>query len=311
MDPLQVVPLFVRVVETGNFTKAAKQVGVTPSAASRRVAQLEDHLGVRLFHRTTRQMRLTEDGRAFYDRCARIVSDFDEAIDGLSHARTEARGVLRVDVPRAFGALIVAPALPALLRRHPALQVDLTLRDHLVDPVAEGIDLLLRIGEPRESSLVMRRLGTARQILCASPQYLRKHGTPKSVGELEKHARLGFLRHGLPTAWRFRGDDGGETSVIPNGPLNMGDGELLCDAAVAGLGLVWLIDFIVEGALAEGRLVPLLDDRALVTRPVAALYPPNRHLSPKVRVFMDFFVELFELRERKTSRPPVKPRKRG
>jgi LysR family transcriptional regulator, regulator for bpeEF and oprC len=293
MDPLQIAPLFVRVVEAGNFTRAAKQMGITPSAASRRVAQLEDQLGVRLFHRTTRQMRLTEDGRAFYERCARIVTEFDEAIDGLSHARAEARGLLRVDAPRALGALVIAPALPTFLARHPSLHVDLTLRDHLVDPVVEGIDILVRIGEPRESSLTRRKLGEARQTLCGAPAYLKKRGKPRSAADLEKHARLGFLRHGRPTSWRFRGDDGAVVVMPVNGPVNLDDGELLRDAAIAGVGLVWLLDFIVAKPIAEGALVPLLDDRGIVTRPISALYPPNRHLSPKVRVFVDYLIEIF------------------
>src|SRR4051812_10272282 len=183
-------------VETGSFAAAARRLGVTPSAVSRRVALLESELGVQLLARTTRSLRLTEDGLAFHERCTRILDELKEARDAIARVRGKPAGLLRVDAPIALGRSVLAPKLPAFLERYPEIRLDLTLRDQLVDPTAEGLDVLVRIGLPRDSTLISRRLGESRLLTCASPAYLRKHGKPRHPRDLAHHQCLGFLHEG-------------------------------------------------------------------------------------------------------------------
>ncbi|WP_338867706.1 LysR family transcriptional regulator [Myxococcus stipitatus] len=292
MHSLANIDAFVRAVEEGDFTRAAKKLNLTASAVSRRIARLEEELGVKLFQRTTRALRLTEDGRDFHARCQRILADLDDAKESLSHSREHPSGRLRVEAPQVIGQLVLAPALPRFLARHPDLELHLTLRDTVVDPVTEGADVLLRVGRLGDSGLVARKLGTTRMVACASPDYLARRGTPTTPSDLASHDCLGFLREGGSSDWLLR--EGDETvRVTPHGSLHVNHGATLRDAALLGLGIAWLFDFMVARELAAGALVSVLEPCSRESRPIHALHPPNRHLPSRVRVFLDFVATLF------------------
>jgi DNA-binding transcriptional LysR family regulator len=291
MSILDGIELFTATVEAGSFAAAARKLRLTPSAVSRRVAALEAELGVPLLTRTTRSLTMTNDGRAFHAHCLRIVEELGEARQALARATTRPAGVLRVDAPVALGRTVVAPALPAFLRRYPDLRLDLTLRDGFIDPVAEGVDVAIRIGRRGESSLVMRRLGESRLRIVGAPAYLRKHGTPRRPEDVTEHRCLGYLREWAPAAFKFGVGARVEVAEI-DGPFHTNDAEVLRSAAVAGLGLVVLFDFLARDAIAEGKLVPVLDEFQSWPWPIHALYPRNRHLLPKVSVFIDFVARL-------------------
>ncbi|WP_437321618.1 LysR family transcriptional regulator [Sorangium sp. So ce385] len=297
MDTLTSIEFFVTTVQAGSFAAGAKRLGVTASAVSRRIARLEDELGVQLLARTTRSLRLTEDGAAFLDRGARIVEEYRAATETLKGARTAPAGALRVDAAVVLGRTLLGPKIPDFLRRYPRIRLELTLRDQYIDPVAEGVDVTLRIGELGDSSLVARRLGEIRTLICGSPAYFRRHGRPKRLEDLARHACLGFLRDGRPTPYRFA-DGRLPPAAAVEARFNTNDADLLLHGAIAGLGLLYSFDFHVEGAIARGELeaAPLRDPS--LTYPVHALYPRSRHLLPRARVFVDFLVELFEARRK-------------
>ena len=282
----------VLAVETGSFAAAARRLGVTPSAVSRSVAQLERQLGVALLARTTRSLRLTHDGQAFHDRCVRALQELDEACDALAHAKRRPSGLLRVETASHLGRAIVGPSLPRFLDRHPDVRVHLVLRDQLVDPVVEGVDVMVRIGPLADSSLIARKLGASRIVRCASPAYLKKHGRPKTPADLARHQCLGYLDEGRPRPFAFAGEAGTFTQEI-SGPCHVNDGEVLRQLAIAGRGIVSLFDFLARDALAAGTLVPVLEEAGSAVWPIHALYPPNRHLLPKVRVFVDHLARVF------------------
>jgi LysR family transcriptional regulator for bpeEF and oprC len=304
MGQLEAIEYFVRTVEAGSFAAAARRLKVTPSAVSRKVARLERELGVPLLARTTRSLSLTHDGEAFHARCQRIVEELTEARDALARVRKKPSGLLRVDAPLTLGRVVLAPGLTEFFKRYPDIEVALTLRDALVDPFVEGIDVLVRIGPLRDSPLIARRLGESRVVLCGSPAYLRKHGTPKTPADLARHECLAYLGPEGPRSWRFfSGDRLFETS--PKGTLQVNDADVLALHARAGRGLVFLFDFLIADDLAQGKLVTLLDDYAAPAWPIHALYPKNRQLVPKVSVFLDFLSELFR------QKPPFRARPRA
>ncbi|WP_394827677.1 LysR substrate-binding domain-containing protein [Pendulispora albinea] len=292
MSALAGIEFFTTTVEAGSFASAARRLGVTASAVSRRVAQLERELGVSLLARTTRSLSLTNDGRAFYERCVRILEELREAHDAIARASKKPSGLLRVDAALSPGRNMLVPRLPEFLDRYPEIKLALTLRDQFVDAAAEGIDVLLRIGPLTDSSLIARHLGDARVYVCGSPAYLKKRGRPKTPLDLAKHDCLGYLREGRPDAWRFQ-TEGGIIAVDIAGPYHANDAATLCDGAIAGKGLIALFEYTVDEALAKGQLVRVLEEHTLPSWPVHALYPKNRHLLPKVRVFIDFLATLF------------------
>ena len=303
MAMLDGIELFTVAVDAGSFSAAARRLGVTPSAVSRRVAALEAELGVQLLARTTRSLRLTEDGLAFHERCARILEELGEARDAIARVQKAPAGLLRVDAPVALGRFRLVAKLPSFLDRYPDVQVHLTLRDQLVDPVAEGLDVLVRIGPLRDSTLIARRVGESQLVTCASPAYLAKHGVPVRPRDLARHACLGYLREGRPAPIEFVTARGNEPSTVTSveiaGPCHANDSDVLMQLALAGKGIAHLFDFHVEPYLASGALVPVLAAHPLRAWPIHALYPKNRHLLPKVRVFLDFLGSLCT----KTGRP--------
>ncbi|WP_437993908.1 LysR family transcriptional regulator [Sorangium sp. So ce145] len=303
MISLAAIELLVATVETGSFSGAARRLGVTPSAVSRRVMRLEQELGVALLARTTRSLRLTDDGQAFYARCVRIVEELGEATEAIARASKKPVGLLRVDAPVALGRDVIAPSLPRFAARYPDVRINLTLRDQHVDPVAEGLDLLVRIGPLGDSSLVARRLGASRLVHCAAPSYIARRGAPATPADLAGHDCVGYLRDGRPTGFRFLTGDGDAVLEVPiSGPFHANDVDVLRHLAIAGSGIIAMFDFLAKDALAEGTLVTVLDEFPTTTWPIHALYPKNRHLLPKVRVFVDFLAEIFA---------PPSPERRG
>ena len=293
---------FVRAVERGGFSAAARDLGLTPSAVSKLVTRLEDRLGVRLLNRTTRSLALTAEGEAFFQRSQRILADIAEAEEEVGRTRAQPRGLLRVNVGTAFGMHQLVPALPDFLARYPEIQVELTLTDRLVDLVEEGADVGLRMGTLPDSSLVARRIVDVERVICASPAYLRRHGTPKKPGDLRNHNCLNMANAPALRRWPFEGRDGVE-HVEVSGNLTATSADALLALASRGLGVIRLTDVIVGAAIREGSLVPLLEEvhhREAV--PLHAVYPHGRHRSTRVAAMIDFLVERFSVDKSKGVR---------
>ena len=279
--------MFVRAAELGSFSAAARILGMTPSAVSRGVSRLEAELDVSLLIRSTRAITLTGEGQQLLPRGRRILDEVRDVHESFEGASTAASGRLRVDAPVALGRVVLAERMPAFLAQHPALRVDLTLRDYFTDLVAEGIDVAIRIGTLRDSALVARRLGELRMVVCASKSYLRKHGQPRTVADLARHNCLGFVRDGRPSDW-YLGAAGELSPVEITGSYHASDAETLVCAARAGLGIVYMFDFVIAEAVARGELVPILASASNLARPVHAVFAPGRSDVPKVRAFVAF-----------------------
>lgn len=302
MDRMSALEAFVKVAETGSFTDAASRLGQSKSAISRHVSGLEAELGARLFHRSTRKLALTEAGQSYFERAARILADFEEANLAVSQLQAAPRGRLRVNAPMSFGFLHLAQALPDFLERYPEVTVDLVMNDRFVDLVDEGFDVAVRIGGMVDSSLIAKRLGPIRRVICASPSYLQHYGTPGTPDDLKHH--LCLLNSNMPMAneWQFQTLAGknNPSKVWPvevRGRLSANNGDALRIAALKGLGLTSLPTFIVGADLQNGSLVTVLDDYMSQHLSLNAVYPTARHLSPKVRAFVDFLAERFGPRQ--------------
>jgi len=293
MDRLAAMEAFVRVAETGSFSAAARRLGVSKSLVSRQIAALEGELGARLFNRTTRSLTLTEEGRGYQTQLVRILGDIEAANAAVSHLQVTPRGRLRVNAPMSFGTLHLAPAVRDFLDRYPEVDLDLVLNDRFVDLIEEGFDLALRIGRLADSSLVARKLAPMRLVVCGSPAYLARHGTPARPADLKRHRCLAYSGNALHDEWRFREPDGGETAIGIEGRLRVNNGDVLRVAALQGLGLVNLPSFIVGGDLQAGALVSVLSEYAPPEAGIHAIYPQGRHLSPKVRALVDFLAARF------------------
>jgi len=283
--------LFVRVVEAGSFSEAARNLGLTPSAVSKQIARLEDRLGARLVERTTRRLGVTEVGRQLHERARRILADIDEAERAVSETLGQARGTLRITASLAFGQRWLAPYIATFLAEHDQMRLELLLTDQLVDLVAEGVDVALRFGHLADSTLVARRLTPHRQIICASPAYLARAGRPARPAELARHECLVYNGRPDLNHWPFR-VGGRPESVAVTGRFEATSGEALHAAALGGAGIARVASFLAVPDLAAGRLIALLeefapnDDEALF-----AVYPSARHMSPKLRVFIDFLMQ--------------------
>ncbi|MFO1183384.1 MAG: LysR family transcriptional regulator [Bauldia sp.] len=284
---------FVSVATTGSFSEAARRLKTSKSAVSRTIGALETQLGVRLLQRTTRKLTLTEAGSGYRDRAQRIIADLEDADLALSNRPAAPRGRLKVSAPASFGCLHLAPAIPAFLKLYPDLAVDLVMSNRFVDIVEEGFDAAVRIGAQDESSLVARRLAPIRRVVCASPGYFRRRGKPKTPEDLRQHDCLPLGEAPSAREWRFVGTDGTPLAVAANGRLSINNGEALRAAALAGLGIVNLPSFIVGEDLKAGRLVSVLDAFVPQDTAVSVVYPEARHLSAKVRAFVDFLAGRF------------------
>lgn len=295
MDRFQEMRAFVAVVDRGSFVRAAEALAVSKTAVSRLVGDLEARLGTRLLHRTTRRLSLTPEGEVFHDRCRQLLDGVAEAEAELSAHAGEAIGQLRVNIPVSFGLLHLAPLWPAFMELHPKVMLDVTLSDRIVDLVDEGYDLAVRIARLQASSLVSRRLASTRLILCASPQYLSRHGAPAHPSELARHAVISYALLAMGERWEFEGPDGPVgVGVVPRMRSNSGD--TCCAAAVQHQGIVLQPSFLVAPHLASGALVELLPQYRSIELGVYAVYPSRKHLTTKVRALVDFLVDAFRMR---------------
>jgi len=284
--------LFVRVVEEGSFSAAARSMGNTPSSVSRQVSQLENELGARLFHRTTRKQSLTEAGEIYYQHANRIIADLEEARLSVSRLTDAPSGNLHVTVDEDFAVMFVAPILPEFLERYPDVQLRLSLSSGKMDLIEGGIDVAIRMGHLADSSLIARKIATSRSVICAAPDYLKKHGTPKHPSELERHNCLSYRISPGKNIWRFEAPEGG-IDVGISGRVNVNSVVFLRNLALAGSGIVMSPTWMVGDALKKGELVQLLKKFPLVpaSTPIHAVFAHNRHLAPKVRAFVQFMVE--------------------
>lgn len=277
---------FVRVADAQSFTAAAEKLGLSRSAIGKCINRLEQGLGARLLHRSTRSVSLSDDGRIFYEHAQRILSEVDNATDAMASRKQAPRGRLRIDLPVSLGRLHLMPLLRAYLRRWPDVEADVSFSDDYTDLVRDGIDVAIRIGGDVDSRLVRRVLAPHRLITCAAPAYLARHGVPATPDALSQHQTLAYTHAGQLVPWRFA-VQGQERHVSVAGRLRLGHTEALRDAALAGDGIVQLGAFLVADDLRAGRLTPVLETVAPTGAPVCAVYPHRRHLSPKVRMLID------------------------
>lgn len=293
MDRFENMDTFIKVVDAGSITGAADRLGVAKSVVSRRLKELEAHLGAELFHRTTRQLNLTETGRAFHQRALRILDDVLEAELAASHAHGTLQGSLRVALPLSFGVTHLGPAINEFLLSHPHIEFDLDFNDREVDLIEEGFDLAIRIGSLPDSSLIARRLTDIQPVMCASPASLQHRGTPCSPQELLDHHCLVYSLLRDFEHWHLFAADNQPLKVKIRPYLKASNGEYLRDAAVAGLGIVFVPSFLVYREIESGALLPLLKDYSRPLAAAYAIYPPTRHLSQRVRTFIDFLAQRF------------------
>ena len=292
MDKLGAMNTFAKVVALGSFAQAARALGTTRSAASKAVMELEYVLGVRLLDRTTRRVRPTEAGLAYYERCLDILARVEETELQVARLHGELRGVLRLNGPASFGALYLAPAVAEFLGRHPNLKIELTLTDRFIDPIEEGADVTIRIAELADSSLIARRLAPARRAFVASPSYLATHGEPAAPDDLARHACLTYGHTTTLQRWRIV-RDGEAVSVPVNSVLCSNSGEVLRAAALSGQGVAFLPTFLIGRDIRSGSLRTVLDRFPQPALAVHALFASNRYLAAKTRAFVDFLAESF------------------
>jgi len=291
MDRFADMQLYVSVVETGSISAAAERLNIAKSAVSRRLAELEARLGVSLIHRTTRRLNLTDSGRAYYDRCIVILADLDEAESAVSQAHQALKGRLRVALPHSFGLLHLAPLIQDFMIQHPEVRFELDFNDRQIDLMQEGFDLAIRIATLADSSLIARRLAPIRHAVCASPDYLARHGIPTTAADLSHHVCLAYSNLADPGLWSYRGPDGQPGQVQVPVRLAASSGDFLIRAAIAGEGLIMHPTFYLDEALRTGKLVKVLTDHTWPELSAYAVYPPTRHLSTRVRAFIDFVAE--------------------
>ncbi|EKK5522425.1 LysR family transcriptional regulator [Enterobacter hormaechei] len=291
-DTLKDIPVFVASVEAGSFAQAAVRLHLSRSAVGKSIARLEERLGVRLFHRTTRSQRLTDNGALFYERCLRALEEIRGAESQLETGKHQVNGRLRVAVPVLFGRQCIAPLLIELAQEHPGLELEMSFSDRVVDLVEEGFDMAVRNGALADSSvLVARRLGEHRMVLCAAPDYLLKNGQPQTVDDLRQHTAINYTRAGRVLPWQLMDYDGTSRTFIPRSSLNMDDLQAICDAALAGHGLAWLPCWMVIKEIQQGDLVPLLKQAPDVRFDVHAVWQQTPHLPLRVRIAKDMLVK--------------------
>jgi DNA-binding transcriptional LysR family regulator len=292
MDKLTRLRAFTKVVELGSFSEAARSLRLSRSAISKYVIELETELGVQLLHRTTRSASPTDNGRVYYERCVAILSDIEEADLTVSQLQAAPRGTLRVNAPMSFGTLHLGKAIAAFMKQYPELRIHLILSDQQLDTVQEGFDVTIRIADMADSSLIARRIVPAHRVLCASPAYLGEHGTPKHPSDLRGHELLSYDYLGTGVQWKLTGKDGDHWINVP-WRLCTNNAEILRDAALEGQGIALLPTFISGPELRSGSLKSILAGYRAPELSVCALYPPTRHVSMKVRAFIDFLVAHF------------------
>ena len=294
MNKLQAMEVFVQVVDTGSFTRAAEMLNMPKASVSTLVQALETALAAKLLHRTTRLVTVTSDGAAYYERCIRILSDVRDAEESLSRTRLNPSGRLRVDSPTGLSSEILIPALPGFFERYPDITLELGSTDRTIDLIEEGVDCAVRGGPLLDPGLIARRVGVVNFLTAAAPAYLARHGTPVHPNDLLKHRCVNYFsaRNGKVYDWDFNRD--GERIEIPLPSLiALNDSNAYVTAGLAGLGVIQMTDYLLLRHVQEGRMVQLLPDWSSDPLPVHVVYPQNRHLSAKVRVFVEWVSELF------------------
>jgi len=292
MDRFLEMQTFNAVVDAGSFVKAADALDLSKAAVSRYVVDMETRLGVRLLHRTTRKLSLTEEGQVFYARSKELLAELQEAEDEVTARSDAASGLLRINAPFTFGILHLAPLWGAFKALHPKVSLDVTLADRLVDLVEEGYDVAIRIAKLENSSLVSKRLATTRIVLCASPQYLAQHGTPQHPNELANHATISYSYLSTKDEWKFTGPQG-PVSVKTNPCIHTNSGDTCRAAALSHQGVILQPTFLVGKDLADGSLVELMPDYRSVELGIYAVYPTRKHVSAKVRALIEFLATHF------------------
>lgn len=294
MDRFDTMLAFTRVVELESFTKAAMSLNLPKTTVSAQVLALEKRLRVKLLHRTTRRISVTTDGAAYYERAIRLLNELEETEAALHQATSNPKGRLRVDVPTPLGRLVIIPALQDFLKRYPEIQLEIGCDDRPIDLLEEGVDCVIRVGHPLDSTLVARRVGTMQFLLVASPEYLQTYGRPTHHDDLQRHQAVHFFSSKTGKVRNFILEHGGEEQEVPtNRKLAINNGDAIVAAALAGIGVCQVPTFMVQGYLNEGKLERVLGDYPTGSLPLNALYPQNRHLSTKVRTFIEWVAELF------------------
>lgn len=293
MDRWTEIENFVRIVENGGIGTAAERLNVAKSAVSRRLKELETRLGVKLINRTTRRLSLTETGRAYFERCQRIMADLEEADDAAGLAHGTLSGRLRVAAPLSFGNRHLAPTVARFLDMHPQIVIDLDLNDRRVDLVADGFDVAIRIGNMEDSTLIARKIAVSRSVLCAAPEFVGMHGPFRGAEDLADVAAVHYSNVTQRRAWTAIDPEGREVQLRICERLACNNGDFLTIAAEAGIGVVMEPAFHVADAVRAGRLVQILTDHKFPELPIQAVYPPARHLSAKVRAFVDHVAQSF------------------
>ena len=292
MASLEEMKAFVRIVETGSISAAAKQLGVAKSAVSRRLKELEGRLGVQLLTRTTRQSSLTEAGRRYHDRAVRILDDVIELEAITSNTSTELTGEIRIAAPLSFGLDQLSPAINRFAMVHAGLRIHLEFTDRHINLVEEGFDVAVRVARLKDSSLIAKRLAPIRAVLCASPEYVKHNGQPQHPADLKNHEALQYAQR-ANVSWRFTGPDGRESQIQVSSRLLADNGDFLCQAACAGLGVALLPTFIAAPQIRSGDLIPIMTDYTIPPLNAYAVYPQTRHLARQVRAFIDHLVDFF------------------
>ncbi len=290
MQGFGAIPVFVAVVENGGFSAAARTLGISKSAVSKRINQLEAHLGVRLLHRTTRKLSLTEAGERYFEHAAQALTAAGQAEDAVTELQGEPQGHLRISAPMSFGRLHVAPLIPKFLKRCPKLQIDLVMDDRKVDLVAGGFDVAIRAGNLPASTLIARKLAPVRQVLCASPDYIDRYGRPATPAELSDHNCVLYSYSSDANEWTLIGEGGPETMTV-SGSYQVNNSEALLEALREGVGIGRLPTFVAGPDLKTGRLVKLFESYSLPDFSLYAVFPERQYLPAKVRAFLDFAIE--------------------
>jgi len=288
MDKFADIEAFTAVVEAGSFSKAGERLGIVKSVVSRRISQLERRLGSRLLHRTTRRLALTDTGKNFYQRAVQILADLDDAEQSVTEEAIELRGTLKLAAPLSFGLMHLSDAITDFLNEHPAIELNLDLNDRNINLVEEGFDMAVRIGELQDSTLVARRLGTARIMTCASRAYLERHGEPAHPDELQQHIGLQYSNISYKQQWRYQTPAGKTIQAQPQVRIRANNGNALAAAASAGLGITRIPTFILGNYVKQGSLVTILNEYQGTAVGIYAVYPPGRFIPRRIQVFSDF-----------------------
>jgi len=292
-DLLNSISVFVQVGQCDSFTAAARRLKITTSGVSRAVSRLENHLGVQLVSRTTRRISLTPEGQTYFQRCKQVLSDLEQAEDEITQSQNEPSGPLRVRLPKSFGRSVVLPSLAEFTARYPKVSLDIRLVSGVVDMVEQGIDVAMQLGKPLDARLIARKVCAVRYVLCASPDYLRLHGTPQSIAELSQHRCLRYIQPHSDTyrEWLLTENNRPVPFTAPS-TVNIDDLHALLIAAASGVGIAYVMDFMIRRFVAEGRLQVIMPSFLHQGPTAYVIYPPSRFRSGRIRAFVDFLCGL-------------------